>query len=583
MPIQKPRPLATLALLALFASQAHAETAKPTEPGDAGAYLAAQYASAENDFRAAVGLYDRALATDGQNATLLDGAILANIGIGDIAKAAKLAVTFEALGGKSQQSYLAIMAERAKAGDFAAILENTKNDPGVGALFDGLVKAWAELGNGDMIKALAGFDAVAATPGLESFGLFHKALALASAGDFEGAEVIFSAKKGTQLTLDRRGVLAFVQVLSQLERNPDALSLMDKTFGQVTEPAIVDLRRRLTAGEPIPFDVVRNSTDGIAEVFSTLGSALNGQAETNYVLLYARIANHLRPDNSDAVLLTAEQLEKLGQHDLAAEAYGAITPDDPSYYVAEIGRAAATRAAGRKEAAIEILQALARSHGDVLAVQNALGDGLRRDEHFAEAIKAYDTAVAMLGTPNSSHWSLFYSRGICNDQLKNWDLAESDFRMALKLEPDQPQVLNYLGYSFVDRGINLDEALGMIERAVAARPDEGFIVDSLAWALFRMGRFDEALAPMEKASLLEPVDAIVTDHLGDVYWSVGRKREADFQWRRALSFEPDEADATRIRHKLAVGLDVVIAEEAAAPTPAAEAKVAPVEPATDGN
>jgi Flp pilus assembly protein TadD len=138
-------------------------------------------------------------------------------------------------------------------------------------------------------------------------------------------------------------------------------------------------------------------------------------------------------------------------------------------------------------------------------------------------------------------------------------------RKALELEPNQPQVLNYLGYSFVDRGEKLDEALAMIQRAVAGQPDSGYILDSLAWAYYRLGRYDEALVPMEQASLLEPVDPVVTDHLGDVYWAVGRTREAEFQWHRALSFEPIEKDAARIRLKLEKGLDAVLATEGAAP------------------
>jgi Flp pilus assembly protein TadD len=198
-------------------------------------------------------------------------------------------------------------------------------------------------------------------------------------------------------------------------------------------------------------------------------------------------------------------------------------------------------------------------------VQIALGDGMRREAKFADAKQAYDTAINMVTKVGPDHWILFYSRGVCSDSLGDHTAADADLRRALELDPNQPQVLNYLGYSLVDRGEKLDEALSFIKRAVAAKPDSGAIIDSLAWAYFRLGRYAEALAPMEQASLLEPVDAVVTDHLGDVYWAVGRKREAEFQWHRALSFAPDEKDATRIRAKLAEGLDAVLAKEGAAP------------------
>jgi tetratricopeptide (TPR) repeat protein len=203
-------------------------------------------------------------------------------------------------------------------------------------------------------------------------------------------------------------------------------------------------------------------------------------------------------------------------------------------------------------------------------VHVALADAYRRDERFEEARAAYDAAVARLPASDAGHWVLYFSRGICAERLGDFTAAEADMREALRLNPDEPRVLNYLGYSFVDRGENLDEALGMIERAVAREPGSGYIIDSLAWAYYRLGRYADAVQPMEQASLLEPVDPIVTDHLGDVYWAVGRTREAEFQWHRALSYGPEEKDAARIRAKLEKGLDTVLAEEGAKP-------IAPVE------
>ena len=210
-------------------------------------------------------------------------------------------------------------------------------------------------------------------------------------------------------------------------------------------------------------------------------------------------------------------------------------------------------------------QALAAQNGDLVSVQFSLGEVLQDEKRFEEAAAAYSAAIDLRGAPTKEDWVLYFYRGICHEQSKNWDQAEADFRQALALNPTQPQVLNYLGYGLVDRGEKLDEALAMIEKAVAGDPQEGYIIDSLAWAYFKLGRYADALEPMERASLLEPVDPIVTDHLGDVYWMNDRKMEAEFQWRRALSFEPTEKDAARILRKLEIGLDAVMAEEAAAP------------------
>jgi Flp pilus assembly protein TadD len=237
--------------------------------------------------------------------------------------------------------------------------------------------------------------------------------------------------------------------------------------------------------------------------------------------------------------------------------------------VAQIGRAEALVSAGDTQGAITVLQALVEQYPDQAVVFVTLGDTLRREERFVDARAAYDSAIALLGTPQENHWPVFFARGITHERQNEWPQAEADFRKALELRPDQPQVLNYLGYTMVEKKINLDEALDMIERAVAAEPDSGYIVDSLGWVLYRLGRYDEALVHMERAVELMPIDPVINDHLGDVYWAVGRYREAEFQWHRALSFitpeESTDADPERIRRKLEVGLDAVLAEEGAPP------------------
>ncbi|MDM7931806.1 tetratricopeptide repeat protein [Tabrizicola sp.] len=552
------RTLTALVLAAAIGSPLRAEG-----EGDAGAYLAARVAESQNDFRAAAGWYGKAILSDSGNPQLLEGAILAELANGNLAIATEAARILKALGGEtSQLGEFALLADEASREDYAALLVSFDAGRDLGDLVDELVIAWAKVGEGKMSEALATFDAVTQTNGLEAFGYYHKALALASVGDFEGADAILSGRAAGPIFVMRRGIFAHAQILSQLERNADAVALLDRSFGTGPDPIIDPVRRRLEAGEPLPFETVRSARDGIAEVFYTVSTALNGDADAVYTLLHLRVAGFLRPDHSDALLLTADVLESLGQHQLAVDTYALFPAEDPSYVSAEIGRAGSLRSLGKSDAAIEALQSLARSHGGYLGVQFALGDILRMEERFDEAEIAYGAAIDLLPEITERDWVLFFYRGISHEQSKDWDAAEADFRRALELNPSQPQVLNYLGYGLVDRGEKLDEALGMIERAVAADPNKGYIIDSLAWAYFRLGRYEEALEPMERASLLEPVDPIVTDHLGDVYWMVGRKLEAQFQWRRALSFDPTEKDAERILRKLDIGLDAVMAEEA---------------------
>ena len=535
--------------------------------GEAGPYLAARLAGAESDYAVAAEYYARALAADPGNTMLIENAAISELARGSVADGLKLARQFDETGGKSQIADLLILADLAQNEDYAAAVSELVRGRSAGQLVDGLYRAWAYLGMGQMSEATAEFDKVSAVGGLKSFGLYHKALALASVGDFEGADAIFAGADGGPLRATRHGILAHAQILSQLERNADATALLNTAFGPEGDPAVRALRTRLEAGETVPFTLVSGPKDGIAEVFYTVASALGSENTDVNTLAYARVAEYLAPKDADAVLLVASILEGQGQHALASTEFDKIGSDDPAYLQAELGRAGALVASGHTDTAIEVLRRLAKDHPDRIEVWNTLGDTLRREERFDEAAKAYDEAIARIKGEPEVYWSLYFARGICKERGKNWTGAEADFKTALELYPDQPSVLNYLGYSYIDRNENLDDALKMIEKAAAERPDDGAIIDSLGWGLYRLGRYDEAVVQMEQAVELMPVDAVVNDHLGDVYWAVGRTREAEFQWRRALSFAEDsmDADPDRIRRKLAVGLDKVLAEEGAKP------------------
>jgi tetratricopeptide (TPR) repeat protein len=532
----------------------------------AGAYLAARSADLAGDYTASRDYLTRALAADPSNTGLLEGLVMAHLGAGDVKAAVPVARRLVSLGSTAQVARIVMLADMLQREDYAQVLKDLEEGDArlVGPLVDQLVRAWAHLGTGSMAQAQDGFAALANTPGLEAFGLYHQALALAMVGDFEGADRLF-ADEGNGLATLRRAVFAHAQVLSQLDRSAEALTELDALFGPVSDPELDALRAGLRSGEPLAFDTVTSVRDGMAEVFHLLSVVLQGEAPDSQTLIHTRIAEYLRPDHVDAILLTASVLDSQGQGELAVAAYDRIPADDPAFLAAASGKAQTLYRIGRKDEAIEAMSALVESHGQYLSVHVGLGDLLRREERHADAAAAYTRGIDLVGEPVERHWGLFYSRGIAWERAKQWEKAEPDFRKALALNPDQPQVLNYLGYSLLDMNRNIDEALTMIKKAVEQRPDDGYIVDSLAWGLFLTGRFDEAVGHMERASLLMPVDPIVTDHLGDVYWAVGRTREAEFQWRRALSFNPEEKDALRIRRKLEIGLDAVLAEEGMPP------------------
>jgi len=554
--------LAALCAIAILTPPAVAQT-------PSGAYLAARHARAQGDVAAAARYYAQVLARDPGQPEMLENAVFANLALGETDRAAAIADKMEADGHDSQIARIALVVRTARAEDWSTLLARIEDGRGAGELADGVIAAWAELGLGNTEAALARVDRIAAEPGLRSFALYHKALVLAASGDIEAADRVFSGETDGSVQPTRRGVIAWVQVLSELGETARAAAILDDTFGTDPDPEIAALRARIDAGETIPFTMVSGPQDGVAEVFFSLARALRQDANDEFVLTYARAAEAIDPDHAEASIAVAETLESMGQHTLAIEAYAAVPRDHPSFHSAEMGRAEALRTAGKPDAAAEVLGQLARQFPDLADVHVALGDLHREQEHYADAVTAYDRAVALLEERETPQWFVYYVRAIANERLDNWPEAEADFRRALELNPDHPQVLNYLGYTMVEKGVNLDEALGMIERAAAARPESGYIVDSLGWVLYRLGHYDQAIGHMERAAELMPTDPVVNDHLGDVLWAVDRKVEARFQWRRALSLHkttpsPD-LDADRVRRKLDVGLDIVLDAEGAAP------------------
>ncbi len=534
-----------------------------------GAYLAGRQAAAANDFDAAAQYFVQALARDRRNAGLMEDAIVAFLALGEVKRALPIAQLVEEEGLRSQAAHMVVIADLLEREDYQGFLDRDVDALGIGPLVDSLLTAWAEIGAGDVEVGLATFDAISQESGLRNFALYHKSMAHAQMGDFEAAMTVMDGDGGTEVLLTRRGAMARAEILSQLGRNDEALASLRDAFGTASDPELTVMLNALESNETLDFTHVRGVRDGLAEVFYSLAGALRNEAGPEYTLLYGRVARHLRPDHVDALLLNAELLEDLGQYDLSIEVLKDVPPAHPAFHAAELGRAAALRESGKPDAAIEVLEQLAKRFPDLAVVHSTLGDVLRQQDLHEDAVPSYDRALELTQEGARSLWFLHYARAISHERQGTWDKAEADFRKALELNPGQPQVLNYLGYSLVEKQIKLEEALDMIERAVNASPESGYIVDSLGWVLYRLGRYEEAVVHMERAVELMAIDPVVNDHLGDVYWAVGRFREAEFQWRRALSFVDEdttgEADPVRMRRKLEVGLDQVLSEEGAPP------------------
>ena len=532
-----------------------------------GGYLAGRHALSIKDFDAASTYLSRAIEDDLENPELLNGLISALVSLGDIGAAKISSDNLDLLGVQTQLSNMVKIAIQLRNRDFDNAKQQIENEQGINPLLDKIVTGWAFADEGNFEDAETIFDEIGKGSSLAQFSQMQKASMLAAYGRYESAlnTIENLEKNSNRISVDARALK--VQLLLKLDNKEEATEYFSKIFGDGVNSDAANLRMQVE-DHPNAYSIEESLSleAGIAYAFYAIADILKDDADPNTALLYVRLAQYLNENSQKTILLAADLLEQMGQYDLAVEEYAKISPSSSYFLSSELGRVGALRDGGKTEAALEVLYYLSREFSGIGIVHNSLGDFLRREERYSEAKIAYDRAVDIYRENNNVSWVVLYARGITHERLQEWDKAESDFRNALTINPDQANVLNYLGYSLIDRGEKLDEAMTMIEKAVSLQPESGYIVDSLAWGLFKLGQYETAIPHMEKAAELMPVDPIVTDHLGDLYWAVGRQLEAKFQWRRALSFDPELKDATRIREKLRIGLDRVLVNEGLKPT-----------------
>ena len=532
-----------------------------------GGYLAGRHALSTKDFDAASTYLSRAIEDDIENPELLNGLISVQVSLGDIGAAKISSENLDLLGVQTQLSNMVKIAIQLRNRDFDNAKQQIENEQGINPLLDKIVTGWAFADQGNFEDAETIFDEIGKGSSLAQFSQMQKASMLAAYGRYESAlnTIENLEKNSNRISIDARALK--VQLLLKLDNKEEATEYFSKIFGDGVNSDAANLRMQVE-DHPNAYSIEESLSleAGIAYAFYAIADILKDDADPNTALLYVRLAQYLNENSQKAILLAADLLEQMGQYDLAVAEYAKISPSSSYFLSSELGRVGALRDGGKTEAALEVLYYLSREFSDIGIVHNSLGDFLRREERYSEAKIAYDRAVDIYRENNNVSWVVLYARGITHERLQEWDKAESDFRNALTINPDQANVLNYLGYSLIDRGEKLDEAMTMIEKAVSLQPESGYIVDSLAWGLFKLGKYEIAIPHMEKAAELMPVDPIVTDHLGDLYWAVGRQLEAKFQWRRALSFDPELKDATRIREKLRIGLDRVLVNEGLKPT-----------------
>ena len=520
-----------------------------------GSYLAARHAGQQRDAAAAATFYRAALKRDPKNGELLDRAFLSLLVDGNIDEAVKFADRVVQIDKNDRVARLVLGVHSLKRKQYAAARRDlTQSIRGpITDLTATLLVAWSMDGAGDSKGAVASIDKLTGPDWYAIFKDLHAGMIFDSAGNQKEAGKRFEhAYKLDSSAL--RVVEAYGSWLSRNRSPKEALAIFE-TFDKVLprHPLVVEAMDKLKAGEKLP-PLVTTAQAGAAEALYGLGASLGRRGGEDLGLVYLQLSLFLAPGHPLALLSLADLYESLKKPELAIKIYERLPANSPLHRNAAIQMAANLDALDRADEAQKHLDALIKQHPDDLEAIMALGNIQRGHKKFAECADTYTKGVATLAKPEKSNWVIFYFRGICYERSKQWPKAEADLKKALELFPDQPHVLNYLGYSWIDQGVNLDDGMAMIKRAVQQRPDDGYIVDSLGWAYYRLGNYEEATKNLERAIELKPEDPTINDHLGDAYWRVGRVLEAKFQWAHARDLKPDPDDLPKIEEKIKNGL-----------------------------
>ncbi len=527
-------------------------------PGETltGNYLAARHARRIREDSAAAEFLIAALEKAPNDEVLLRRASMVLILDGRVHEAAEFARRLVEIDDTAVLTHLVIAVDDIQLGRLKeaearlAVLPESSITP----FLQPMLMAWTLYGLGRIDEGLAALKPQLNNNGFAPLYNLHAALINDAAGNAEAAASHGLAAVESQSAVSLRMVELLGGVFERAGRRDQALELYENYAAERSNAAILaPTLERLRSGGAAAREIDSAAT-GAAEALFDGAGALSRQNTRETGLVLGRLGLHLRPDFPVLQMLVANFLQSYERLEEANSLYAAIDPSSPLSRQARLSIALNLNQMDRFEEAAAELRAMAREQPEDAEPLIDLGDILRRREYFLEAVEAYDEAVARIGTLGPQHWRILYARGMALERAKMWSRAEADFLQALKFQPEQPFVLNYLGYSWVEQGKNLDEAQAMIRKAVELRPNDGYIVDSLGWVYYQLGNYDGAVVELERAVELRPEDPVINDHLGDAYWAAGRQREARYQWQTALSLGPEPDLKANIATKLEQGL-----------------------------
>ena len=545
---------------AILASGAAADAANDLVADDlpvtfSGSYLAGRSADIAKDIHAAVKFYGNALDADPDNPGLTERLLLLGLANRDFDRAFPLAEGLTSIdrGNPIAQLALAVRSIKSARYDEAQTGLSRVAPAPLATLTAGLMTAWAQFGQGEVEAALDTIDALAGPSWYAIFKDYHTAVILDAAGRLPDAvTAIDRAYDSDAMAL--RIVDAYARIHARAGDKDKAIAALVEFGGEAPlHPLVRELLMAIRSGEDLP-PIAGTAQLGGAETLYGLGSAIGPEEGPELPAAYLRLATYLNPSAYLATMAIGDVFQGAGRCEDAIAIYETVPRAASLRRNADIQMGNCLEALDQTDKAVAIVKRVVDANPNDFEAAVELGNLYRSDNRFAEAAEAYGRGIAAIADPSQADWRMYYFRGVSYERSKRWAEAEADFKRALAINPEQPQVLNYLGYSWVDMGVQLNEALEMIKTAVGLRPNDGYIVDSLGWAYYRLNRFEEAVRELERAVELRPEDPIINDHLGDAYWKAGRKREALFQWAHARDLEPEADQLPIILAKLENGL-----------------------------
>jgi len=526
-------------------------------PSVSGSFLAGQEAFRDLRTSDAARYFLDASAAEWENAAIVERTFTVLAADGRIDDAAAIGQHLLELAPDNELAHLLLGTVALKERRYSSAITELKgvNDSSFIGITGTILHAWALVAKNQYPAAQDLLDQVG-RGGLDEFLVFHRALMADVAGEREAA-IGFAGQAYESDPYVARIVEAYARMLGNAGRFDDARKVLDSYEEEGLSHPVIDEVHEAVNRDRRPGKLAGTTQAGAAEMFHGIGAALSREGSLDVAVVFLRLGLYLDPDSDVISMALGQLLDTAGQHKMANEIYERLLGASPMKVMAGVRIAENISAMGDRSEAIRRLKNIAAAEPESLDAVSVLGDMYRYDERYNDAIDAYTKALAITGGTRPRDWRFYYVRGIAGERAGKWPAAEADFLKALELNPGHPSVLNYLGYVWVDKGINLTKALEMIRDAVNANPSDGYIVDSLGWAYYKLGRADEAVATLEQAVQLRPNDPEINDHLGDAYWAAGRKLEARFQWNIASTLGTRTEVNERAILKLANGLDAV--------------------------